>query len=368
MLPFLAALLIVGLRDAPAIAAPLPDASVSMANAFVPAAPSLVPLSPDPPVLETTTTTTSAVQAPRRHAYKLVMAQAGTKVTTGGTKCTGGGPFITAGKYHSQSGEDEYLDNNVFHQKKDAVFLDIGCNDGITGSNSYYFEKTLGWTGKCVEADPKTFEKINSKAGRSSGLQIALSDKAGEVEFTKVSVGGDTGLSGISNTLDNSFASKVGNTETFKVKSITPTMLLEEHYANKKVIDYLSIDIEGAEMGVIRNFPFNKWCVNAISVEDNDFCADTSFLPELKHILEPLGFEYRKLINVDQMFVRKEQCQSTTVNPVESKKVALLDTPRKMSAEKETVKQPEEKVKLVEKVVAQPKAVTADPVKKRLTA
>jgi len=35
-----------------------------------------------------------------------------------------------------------------------GVFVEAGANDGVTQSNTYYFEKFRGWTGLLVEPEP----------------------------------------------------------------------------------------------------------------------------------------------------------------------------------------------------------------------
>ena len=51
--------------------------------------------------------------------------------------------------YKSQFGQDKFLNENIFKNKRNGVFIDIGAHDGITYSNSYVFEKQLDWTGIC---------------------------------------------------------------------------------------------------------------------------------------------------------------------------------------------------------------------------
>jgi len=42
--------------------------------------------------------------------------------------------------------------------KKNGVFVDIGANDGVTISNTWYFEKELGWDGIAIEPIPQIYE------------------------------------------------------------------------------------------------------------------------------------------------------------------------------------------------------------------
>ena len=48
---------------------------------------------------------------------------------------------------------------NYFLNKPEGFFLDIGAHDGVTGSNTFFFEK-LGWDGICLEPIPSVFDKL----------------------------------------------------------------------------------------------------------------------------------------------------------------------------------------------------------------
>ena len=47
-------------------------------------------------------------------------------------------------EFYSQYGQDKFLFENFFKEKNNGFYLDIGAHDGITLSNTYFFEK-LGW-------------------------------------------------------------------------------------------------------------------------------------------------------------------------------------------------------------------------------
>ena len=65
-------------------------------------------------------------------------------------------------KYFSWNSEDKYLNETFFKNKSDGVFIEIGAHNGIDGSNSYFFEKELGWKGICVEPIPEVFSLLNT--------------------------------------------------------------------------------------------------------------------------------------------------------------------------------------------------------------
>ncbi len=81
--------------------------------------------------------------------------------------------------FYSKSGQDRYIFENFFKGKKNGVFVDVGANDGVTNSNTFFLEKELKWNGICLEPQPKTFQLlkqmrsckvINASAAANDGI------------------------------------------------------------------------------------------------------------------------------------------------------------------------------------------------------
>jgi hypothetical protein len=66
-----------------------------------------------------------------------------------------------------------------------------------------------------------------------------------------------------------------------------------------KIVDYLSIDVEGAELEVLRGIDFERVQVNIIGVEPNHTFS------EVYDLLTASGFEYQGLLFFDEIFVHK---------------------------------------------------------------
>ena len=64
-------------------------------------------------------------------------------------------------KFYSQLGQDKFLFENFFRGMRGGVFVDVGAYDGVALSNTYYFEKELGWQGICIEPNPLAFEGLS---------------------------------------------------------------------------------------------------------------------------------------------------------------------------------------------------------------
>lgn len=175
-------------------------------------------------------------------------------------------------KTFSQYYQDFFL-NLLFAGKQGGVFLDIGANDGITYSNTYFFEKYKGWSGLCVEPLVDTFQKC--KAVRNCYLEnVCLSNREGVVRFRKV-YGFDM-LSGIVDFMDEAAIVRIEefvNThnaryEDIEVPSLKLGTLLRKYGISKD--DFCSIDVEGAEWSIMQTLDWNEVNIDAFVVEGND--------------------------------------------------------------------------------------------------
>jgi len=114
-------------------------------------------------------------------------------------------------------------------------------------------------------------------------------------------------------------------TETFAVPAITPIQLLDKYYpasgqpghtsgTPRTVIDLVSLDVEGAELPVLRTWPFSdpRWCVQAFSIENNGWChVSDSTLPEMRRILAQHSYRHAGGVFYDEVFLREPPCPGT---------------------------------------------------------
>nr|MDJ0702972.1 FkbM family methyltransferase [Leptolyngbyaceae cyanobacterium MO_188.B28] len=165
----------------------------------------------------------------------------------------------------SQCMQDYWVMNSVFHNKRDGFFLDIGSTDGITINNTFLLEKRLGWKGICIEANPHYYKTLKRNR-KCTCLNLCVGEAGETVEFKL-----DNIYSGITETsTDNGSKEKIesslDNAETFVAETVPLIDILKENQA-PKVIDYLSIDVEGYEEKILRNFPFEEYRFSAITIE-----------------------------------------------------------------------------------------------------
>lgn len=180
--------------------------------------------------------------------------------------------------YMSQAGQDAVVDG-YFKQKTGGTFVDIGGYDGVTGSNTVFFEKWRGWTGVLVE--PVAAHLNHAKTARSCPcLTYAVSDTEGTAEFITVTEG-FTQMSGLSETYNAGVLEKVRanprHKET-KVQVATKPLAAILDEVGIAHPDFISLDIEGGELAALQAFPFDKHRVGVWAIENNTGSPEVSQL------------------------------------------------------------------------------------------
>jgi hypothetical protein len=193
----------------------------------------------------------------------------------------------------SQLGADDWV---LSHYEK-GYFVDAGCCDGEYISNTYKLEK-LGWSGICIDVFPKNFERRpNSKVVEAALYGI----KDLEVEFI---ISKAPEISGINNHLGKKGTASYTGWEPYvdKIIKVKTHLLHEILDANNapEFIEYLSIDIEGVELEVLKTFPFDKYKFGCISLEHN---YEEPRRTQIKNLLKSKGYTYIKQVEADDWFM-----------------------------------------------------------------
>jgi FkbM family methyltransferase len=174
-------------------------------------------------------------------------------------------------KFHSQAGQDRFLLENFFRGKRGGVFVEVGAYDGEHYSNTLFFERTMGWTGLCIEPLPSAFAKLKSSR-RAIAENICVADFEGEAEFLEAEDTGPLGkmLSGLIRHFDPRHVLRLHRAKEHQLRHAPVTRLstlLEKHGLNH--IDYLSVDTEGSEYAIVSALDFSRFDISVVTIEDN---------------------------------------------------------------------------------------------------
>ena len=164
---------------------------------------------------------------------------------------------------HPDHQQDRWVINSVFAGKRNGWFVEAGAGGQ---SNTRTLEKYYGWTGLGVEPEPERFREISEY--RACHLEnVCLTSEPGEVAFTiNLSAPGTSAVKDtLSNSLRNQFYSD-DNTRDITVTGVPLCDLLDKYEA-PPMIDYLSLDVEGGEWDVLREFPFDRYGFRCMTIE-----------------------------------------------------------------------------------------------------
>jgi len=170
-------------------------------------------------------------------------------------------------EFYSQYGEDRLL-AEMFSQKK-GTCVEIGALDGVRHSNTYHFEQR-GWTCILVEPNPISCQAIRLRR-KARLFECAVSDTTGELDFVVSDELPE--LSGFQPFVER-IHREHGTTRSVKVKVRTLNDVLGE--ASMDSIDFMTIDVEGHELSVLRGLSLDRWKPRVVIVEDGSEGTDCS--------------------------------------------------------------------------------------------
>ncbi len=151
---------------------------------------------------------------------------------------------------------------NIFKNQKEGFYLDIGCGHPIKNNNTYLLNKK-GWCGINIDLDEENIDLFNSYRKKDVNLATAVSDKEGETNLYFYH--NKSALNTISK--ENADFQKAKVSAIKKIKTQTINKIIENSLFKDRKIDFLSVDVEGSEFAILKNFDFTKYSPKVIVVE-----------------------------------------------------------------------------------------------------
>lgn len=188
--------------------------------------------------------------------------------------------------YKSQLGQDKWV-NEVLKGKRGGFFVELGASDGVNLSNTFFFEKELGWNGICIEPNDFLFSKLKENRSCNVSNSLVSFESGRNVQFSMSDV-----VSGIVDNFTGPFTIKHPNSCVLKITK-TLDEIFDEMNA-PKMIDYLSLDVEGHEYQILSTFPFDKYNFRCITVEHNAPHIGNTEQMKIRSLLEKNGYFFVK--------------------------------------------------------------------------
>lgn len=158
-----------------------------------------------------------------------------------------------AEKYYSLGdNKDIPLDKKLdllFGGKREGVYIELGAFDGISQSNTAFFEFYRDWTGLLIEPSKGSYELCCKNRPKSIVLNACCVSDTYEYDTIK----GDFN----SITMASVNGERLSSNNLVEVKANTLDSIIDLHLKNK-AIDLLSLDAEGYEFEILKGLILDK--------------------------------------------------------------------------------------------------------------
>jgi hypothetical protein len=201
---------------------------------------------------------------------------------------------LTTKIFYSQQGEDIFIYRNFINLKRsDGIFVELGGVDGITYSNTKFFEDELNFKGVLIEPT-KQYDKMIINRPKCDNYNLAVSYNKEKIKFL-----GDGATAGASDLMTENFK-KSWHKQSYEyyVDGMPFCKILEK--SNIKYIDLLSIDVEGGELMVMETMNWNI-PVYVVLIELDNHNSDKD--EKCREILRSNGFKFYNKMCINEFWI-----------------------------------------------------------------
>ena len=178
-------------------------------------------------------------------------------------------------------------DNNKF-------YVDVGCNHPFRDNNSILFY-SMGWRGINIDANSDVIRTFNKLRPTDKNVNCGVSDEDGTMSFYMFQNSSVNTFSKRNMENNIAYGGKLENTIQVNVRSLES--ILRDNITPGQQISFLTIDVEGFDLKVLRS---NNWqiyrpkivlveindveCTEIIKNEIGNFMLTQSYIPYAKTI------------------------------------------------------------------------------------
>ena len=158
------------------------------------------------------------------------------------------------GSTHWSTGPEEWIARDFFQDRRGGVFVDVGSADAREGSNTYYLEAQLGWSGIAVDALAEYGPTYLTHRPKTQFFPLFVGDHSDDRAVIYVA-NRRTTVSSVSRDFSTFYADE----DDVTARSV-PTITLNDLLVKSGVthVDFLSMDIELSEPMALAGFDLRQ--------------------------------------------------------------------------------------------------------------
>jgi len=213
--------------------------------------------------------------------------------------------------HRSVNNEDKTIYNTLFQRdcqdpQKRHTYIELGAFDGLTESNTRFFDKCLNWDGILIEGNPVQFPHLLQNRPHAHRLNFppgcSVNSINETIAFHSV-LWTNGGVAGYAKEYPEGH-----NIVQVPCGSLTP--VLQELAPNG--VDFFSLDVEGSEPLILGNIDFGNVRIDVLMVESwNNLCPqepqECMTRTKTRQILQKAGYRrFSGVIEKSDLFVRPE--------------------------------------------------------------
>lgn len=177
-------------------------------------------------------------------------------------------------KKFNGNGLDKKMLNYINY--KNGFFIECGANDGVNQSVTWYFERTLKWSGLLIEPIKEIFEELKKNRSKNNFFYNTALGSYKCKKKLNLYIDENDSLTTRS-ALDNK------NRKKISVSCDNLTNILDKIKA-PKIIDFFVIDVEGDELKILNGINFKKYKFKFLLIESGNFSKLDQILKKNKYI------------------------------------------------------------------------------------
>ena len=188
---------------------------------------------------------------------------------------------------YSQEGEDMVL-RRIFDKKANGIYVDVGAHQPVRFSNTNFFHQR-GWSGINIDGLPGSKVQFDAARPGDTNLELLVSINEGMTDFYLFEPS-------LMNTMSEKQALKNQKfdwcklLEVVKIPSLPLSKILDKYLPPGKGIDFMSIDVEGAEISVLKSNNWEKYAPDVLLVEIIDMNIEDIFATDVHRYLKALSY------------------------------------------------------------------------------